>query len=118
VVDDHEVVRQGLVALLSRQERFQVVAEASTVTQALEAARTYHPDLVVMDARLPDGSGIAACREIRAEHAETRVVILTGYADQGAVVSASCAVDEGEAALELALRDAARHATGRGDDQG
>jgi DNA-binding NarL/FixJ family response regulator len=51
------------VALLARREGFQVVAEASTVTQALAAARTYHRDLVVMDARLPDGSGVEACRQ-------------------------------------------------------
>ena len=67
VVDDHEVVRQGLVALLDRREAFQVVAEAGTVAEALEQARRFEPDIVVMDVRLPDGSGIEACREIRAE---------------------------------------------------
>ncbi|MGO9178701.1 MAG: response regulator [Candidatus Limnocylindrales bacterium] len=117
VVDDHEVVRQGLVALLARQERFQVVAEAGTVAQALEAARTYHPDLVVMDARLPDGSGIEACRQIRAEHAETRVVILTCYADQGAVVSAIVAGASGYLLKESRSRDlvTALEAVGRGE---
>ncbi len=117
VVDDHEVVRQGLVALLARRERFQVVAEASTVTQALEAARTYHPDLVVMDARLPDGSGIAACREIRADWPATRVVILTCYADQGAVVSAIVAGASGYLLKESRGRDlvAALEAVGRGE---
>jgi DNA-binding NarL/FixJ family response regulator len=117
VVDDHEVVRQGLVALLARQERFQVVAEAGTVAQALEAARTYHPDLVVMDARLPDGSGIEACRQIRSEHAETRVVILTCYADQGAVVSAIVAGASGYFLKESRGRDlvAALEAVGRGE---
>ena len=77
VVDDHEVVRQGLVALLARRPNFQVVAEAGGAGEALEAARRFRPDLVVMDVRLPDGSGIEACREIRAEMPETRVVILT-----------------------------------------
>ena len=67
VVDDHEVVRQGLVSLLERREQFQVVAEAGTVAEAIEAARRHQPDLVVMDVRLPDGSGIEACREIRSE---------------------------------------------------
>ena len=57
VVDDHEVVRQGLVALLDRREGFQVVAEAGTVAEAIEQARRFQPDIVVMDVRLPDGSG-------------------------------------------------------------
>ncbi len=117
VVDDHEVVRQGLVALLARRARFQVVAEAGTVTQALEAARTYHPDLVVMDARLPDGSGIAACRQIRHERPATRVVILTGYADQGAVVSAIVAGASGYLLKDSRGRDlvTALEAVGRGE---
>src|SRR5205814_4499940 len=67
VVDDHEVVRQGLVALLDRRSEFQVVAEAGTVAESIEQARRFQPDIVVMDVRLPDGSGIEACREIRAE---------------------------------------------------
>ena len=65
VVDDHEVVRQGLAALLNRREAFQVVAEAGTVEEALLAVDRFAPDLVIMDVRLPDGSGIEACREIR-----------------------------------------------------
>ena len=88
VVDDHEVVRQGLVALLDRRAGFQVVAEAGTVSEAIEAARRFRPDLVIMDIRLPDGSGIEACREIRAELPETRVVILTSFPDEEAVLSA------------------------------
>ena len=67
IVDDHEVVRQGLVALLGRREGFQVVAEAGSVAESIEQARKFEPDVVVMDVRLPDGSGIEACREIRAE---------------------------------------------------
>src|SRR5205085_4707904 len=82
IVDDHEVVRQGLVALLDRREGFQVVAEAGTVAEAVEQARKFEPDIVVMDVRLPDGSGIEACREIRAELANTRVVMLTSYPDE------------------------------------
>src|SRR5215216_5169017 len=67
VVDDHEIVRQGLVAMLGRKPGFQVVAEAGTVAESIEMARRFRPDLVVMDVRLPDGSGVEACREIRAE---------------------------------------------------
>jgi two-component system response regulator DevR len=58
IVDDHEVVRQGLVALLDRREGFQVVAEAGTVAEAIEQAQRYEPDIVVLDVRLPDGYGI------------------------------------------------------------
>ena len=67
IVDDHEVVRQGLVSLLGRRAEFNVVGEAGTVAEAIEAAHRFKPDLVIMDVRLPDGSGIEACREIRAD---------------------------------------------------
>jgi two-component system response regulator DevR len=74
IVDDHEVVRQGLVAVFERRPGFHVVAEAGTVAEAVEAARRFRPDLVVMDVRLPDGSGVEACREIRAELPDTKVI--------------------------------------------
>jgi two-component system response regulator DevR len=85
IVDDHEVVREGLRALLNRKEGLAVVGEAGSVEQAVaEAART-KPDVIIMDVRLPDGSGIEACREIRQAHPETRVIMLTSYADEDAV---------------------------------
>ena len=77
VVDDHEVVRQGLVAILDRHGQFEVVAQVGTSAEALSQARLHQPDLVVMDVRLPDGSGIEACRDIRADLPATRVVMLT-----------------------------------------
>jgi two-component system response regulator DevR len=82
LVDDHEVVRQGLVALLDRRPGFQVVAEAGTVQESISQARLHRPDIVVMDVRLPDGSGVEACREIRAELPETRVIMLTSFPDE------------------------------------
>ena len=85
VVDDHEVVRQGLVALLDRRPGFQVVAQAGTVEESVAQARLHRPDIVVMDVRLPDGSGVEACREIRAELPETRVEI-TGNPDASASI--------------------------------
>ena len=117
IVDDHEVVRQGLVALLGRRPEFQVVAEAGTVADALEAARRFQPDLVIMDVRLPDGSGIEACREIRAEFPETRVVILTSYPDEDAVLSAIVAGASGYLLKQVRARDlvAALEAVGRGE---
>ncbi len=85
IVDDHEVVREGLRALIRRQPDFEVVGEADTVESAIaEAART-EPDVVIMDVRLPDGSGVEACREIRAQRPDTKVLMLTSYADEDAV---------------------------------
>ena len=117
VVDDHEVVRQGLVALLDRREHFQVVAEAGTVAESIEQAARYEPDLVVMDVRLPDGSGIEACRDIRAEHPGTRVVMLTSYPDEEAVLSAIVAGASGYLLKQVRARDlvAALEAVGRGE---
>jgi two-component system response regulator DevR len=117
IVDDHEVVRQGLVALLGRRPEFHVVAEAGTVAEAVEAARRFRPDLVIMDVRLPDGSGIEACREIRAEMPETRVVMLTSYPDEDAVMSAIIAGASGYLLKQVRARDlvAALEAVGRGE---
>jgi len=117
VVDDHEVVRQGLVALIDRREKFQVVAEAGSVEEALDAARRFQPDLVIMDVRLPDGSGIEACREIRAELPATRVVMLTSYPDEEAVLSAIIAGASGYLLKQIRARDlvSALEAVGRGE---
>jgi two-component system, NarL family, response regulator DevR len=105
VVDDHEVVRQGLVSLLGRRPEFQVVGEAGTVGEAIEAARRFRPQLIVMDVRLPDGSGIEACREIRAEMPDTKVVILTSYPDEEAVLSAIVAGASGYLLKQVRARD-------------
>jgi two-component system, NarL family, response regulator DevR len=117
VVDDHEVVRQGLVALLGRRSEFHVVAEAGTVAEAVAAARRFRPDLIVMDVRLPDGSGIEACREIRAEMPDTRVVMLTSYPDEDAVLSAIVAGASGYLLKQVRARDlvAGLEAVGRGE---
>ncbi len=88
LVDDHEVVRQGLKSLLVRRENLQVVAEAGSVAEAVEAATRTQPDVIVMDVRLPDGTGIEACRDIRAERPQTQVLMLTSYADDEAVYAA------------------------------
>jgi len=117
VVDDHEVVREGLVALLARRDEFQVVAQAGTAAEALSQARLHQPDLVVMDVRLPDASGIEACRDIRAELPATRVVMLTSYPDEEAVLSAIIAGASGYLLKQIRGRDlvAALEAVGRGD---
>jgi DNA-binding NarL/FixJ family response regulator len=85
IVDDHDVVRLGLRSLLEGRGAFQVVGEAGSVAEAVrEAART-SPDVVIMDIRLPDGSGIEACREIRSHNPDCRVIMLTSYADDEAI---------------------------------
>ncbi len=86
IVDDHEVVRMGLRTLLERQPGFLVVAEAGTAAESVIAARQSQPDVVVMDIRLPDGTGVEACREIREERPDTKVIMLTSYADEDAVI--------------------------------
>ena len=117
VVDDHEVVRQGLVALLDRRAGFEVVAQAGTVAESIEQARRYEPDIVVMDVRLPDGSGIEACREIRAELPGTKVIMLTSYPDEEAVLSAIIAGAAGYLLKQIRARDlvAALETVGRGE---
>ena len=117
VVDDHEIVRQGLVALLDRRESLEVVAQAATVAEAISTAAKFEPDVVVMDVRLPDGSGIEACREIRAARPETRVIMLTSYPDEEAVLSAIIAGASGYLLKQVRGRDlvAALESVGRGD---
>ncbi len=87
LVDDHEVVREGLKALLNRRPGMTIVGEAGTVAQAIEVCARELPDVVVMDVRLPDGTGIEACREIRSSWPATKVIMLTSYADEEAVMS-------------------------------
>ncbi len=85
IIDDHEVVRQGLKSLLSRHSKFQVVGEAGTVRDAVDQAAKLSPDVIVMDVRLPDGSGVEACREIRASSPDVKVIMLTSYSDDQAL---------------------------------
>jgi len=88
LVDDHEVVRQGLRALLESNETIDVVGEAGTAADAVRRVGYDGPDVVVMDVRLPDGSGVDACREIRSRWPDIRVLMLTSYADEEALVAA------------------------------
>lgn len=88
LVDDHEVVRTGLKALLDSQHDITVVGEAGTAAEAVRRVGFDAPDLVVMDVRLPDGSGIDACRSIRGRWPDVAVLILTSFADEEALMSA------------------------------
>jgi two-component system response regulator DevR len=85
LVDDHEVVRSGLKTMLEATGDMRVIAEAATVADAITLAEQVGPDVIVMDVRLADGSGIEATREIRARRPETRVLMLTSFADDEAL---------------------------------
>jgi two-component system response regulator DevR len=101
IVDDHDIVRRGLAMLISRQEDLSVVAEAGTVAEAVEKARESVPDVVVMDIRLPDGSGIEACRDIRDENSDIKVLMLTSYSDEEAVMGSIMAGASGYLLKEI-----------------
>ena len=117
IADDHEVVRIGLAALLDAQAGFAVVAQAASGDEAVRLARKHRPDVVVMDIRMPGGSGIDACRAITNELAGTPVVMLTSHADS---VSLFDAIDAGASGYVLKrvgsseLVDAVRTVAGGG----
>lgn len=117
IADDHEVVRIGLAALLDAQAGFAVVAQAASGDEAVRLARSHRPDVVVMDIRMPGGSGIDACRAITNELAGTPVVMLTSHADS---VSLFDAIDAGASGYVLKrvgsseLVDAVRTVAGGG----
>src|SRR3990170_1215505 len=87
IVDDHEVVRVGLRSLLNRESSVEVVGEAGTAAEAVAWSKRCRPDVVIMDVRLPDQSGVDACREIRAANPKIQVIMLSSYADDEAVLS-------------------------------
>ena len=88
LLDDHEIVRRGLADLLAGEPGLSVVGEAATVAEALARIPAVRPDVAVLDGRLPDGSGIDVCREIRSSAPEVRCLILTSYDDDDAVYAA------------------------------
>jgi DNA-binding NarL/FixJ family response regulator len=85
IADDHEVVRIGLAALLDAQDGLTVVAQAASGDEAVRMARQHRPDVVVMDIRMPNGSGIDACRAITSDLEGTDVIMLTSHADSDAL---------------------------------
>ena len=87
IVDDHKVVRLGLITMFSRHRGVQIVGDVGTMEAAIEESKRLKPDVVLMDVRLPDGSGIDACREIRTMCPETQVLFLTSFADDDAMLA-------------------------------
>jgi DNA-binding NarL/FixJ family response regulator len=88
LVDDHEVVRAGIKSLLDAQDDMTVVGEAGTAEEGIRRVGYDEPDVVVLDVRLPDGSGVEACRDIRSRFPEVKVLMLTSFADEEALMSA------------------------------
>ncbi len=104
LVDDHEVVRLGLRALFSQTDTIEVVGEAGTVADAIKDAAKHRPDLVLMDLRLSDGTGLEACREILSANPSTRVLFLTSHSDEEAVVSTILAGASGYLLKEIGAK--------------
>lgn len=88
LMDDHEVVRRGISDLISSEAGLEVVGEAGTCAEGLQGILVKRPDVAVLDVRLPDGSGIEVCRDLRALAPEVNVLMLTSYADDEALLSA------------------------------
>lgn len=95
LVDDHEMVRQGVRLLLLKASRIAVTGEAGTMAEAVKEAARLRPTVVLMDLRLPDGSGVEACREIRSRAPRTRVIFLSSVEDDEAVLASIAAGADG-----------------------
>ena len=117
LVDDHEVVRLGLKSLLERHPQFEVVGEANSARDALEQVATLEPDVVVMDIRLPGTSGIEACEQIVDQHPNTKVIMLTSYAEDEMLFSAIRAGASGYVLKQIASEELVKaiEAVGRGE---
>src|SRR3954454_11239647 len=105
LLDDHEVVRQGLRALLESAGDIDIVGESGSATDAAHRIPALRPDVAVLDARLPDGSGIEVCRTIRAVDATIRALILTSYDDDEALFAAIMAGASGYVLKEITGQD-------------
>jgi len=108
LVDDHEVVRLGIKALLEQSSQFEVVGEASNAKEAIELTGKIRPDIVLMDIRLPGVSGIDACEEIVQMYPDIRVVMLTSYAEDEMLFSAIRAGASGYLLKQISSEDLIR----------
>ncbi|HEX7767460.1 MAG TPA: response regulator transcription factor [Nitrospira sp.] len=105
IVDDHEVVRQGLRTLLDLEPDFRVIGEAASVADAVTQTALLRPCVVLLDVKLPDGSGIAACRRLLATMPATRVLMLTSFSEDAMVVEAVQGGAHGYALKDVRTRD-------------
>ncbi len=117
IVDDHEVVRIGLKSLLDRYDHFDIVGEAGSAKEAIEKVSKIHPDVVLMDIRLPGVSGIEACEEITNNYPDTKVIMLTSYAEDEMLFSAIRAGASGYVLKQISAEDLvhAIESVGRGE---
>ncbi|MBM7389874.1 DNA-binding NarL/FixJ family response regulator [Clavibacter michiganensis] len=95
LLDDHELVRRGIADVIERQADLEVVGEAGTVRDAVARVEATRPDVVVLDVRLPDGSGVDACRRIRSRHPDLPCLMLTAFDDDSALEAAVLAGAQG-----------------------
>jgi DNA-binding NarL/FixJ family response regulator len=105
VVDDHEIVREGVAAVLRSAGGIAVCGDAGTVADAIDVAVATAPNVVLMDVRLADGSGIEATREIRARCPDTRVVMLTSFPDEDALFASIMAGASGYVLKQIRKTD-------------
>ncbi len=117
LVDDHEIVRDGIRAMLDVEDDVVVTTEAASVREAVDEADRTRPDVIVMDVRLSDGSGIEATREIRAKHPHTKVLMLTSFADDEALFASIMAGASGYVLKQVRSGDLLRaiRAVGAGE---
>ena len=111
LVDDHEIVRRGLVELLDHDDNVRVVGEAATCAQALARIPTVKPDVAVLDVRLPDGNGIELCRELLSRVDGLRCLILTSMTDDEAMMDAILAGASGYVIKDITGMELARAIT-------
>jgi DNA-binding NarL/FixJ family response regulator len=104
LVDDQEIVRAGLRTVLGAAG-IEIAGEAATVSEAIEAAARLNPDVVLMDVRLPDGSGVDACREIRAADPRIKILFLTAFEDEDALLATVFASANGYLLKEIGGRN-------------
>jgi DNA-binding NarL/FixJ family response regulator len=105
LVDDHEVVRAGIRALLDAEDDILVVGEAGTAADGIRRVGYDEPDVVVLDVRLPDGSGVEACRDILSRFPDVKVLMLTSFADEEALMSAILAGASGYVLKRVKMTD-------------
>lgn len=117
LVDDHEIVRLGLRALLARYAQFEIVAEANDAPEALEMVALHHPDVVVMDIRLPGKNGVEVTQEITDLYPDIKVIMLTSYADEDVLFDAIAAGASGYVLKQIGSDDLVRslERVGRGE---
>jgi DNA-binding NarL/FixJ family response regulator len=118
LVDDHEVVRVGLKTLLERHPEYEVIGEASSAREAIEKTESLQPDVVVMDIRLPGVSGIDACEEIVKRWPDTKVLMLTSYAEDEMLFSAIRAGASGYVLKQIGSEDLVKALESVGSGEG